>query len=397
LAEGVTATVNTTEGDALNLRSGAGTSFQIIRRLTRGMTVTVLEGPVSANGFNWWRVRTGNGESGWVVDFADGVPTLVVGDVPATSETVDEDVSRPNPAIESLLRIGDTAEVTLANPRDALRMRNSADLDARIVSLLPDGTRVQVIDGPRENDGFQWWQIRSPEGNVGWAVEIVGNERVLSVASATVSVTNTPPPATGALTPPILISPLPNEAVSSSSRTVTLKWSPVIGADRYTVETEACAGVTTPICSSVHLLTDVRVTEAVVSFPNDFGYRWRVTAVAANGTTATSAWGVFSVMSGLPAPMLISPADGQVFDIFPRDTVLTWQGVSTALGYEVEIQYCTSNETSSCVALQTVPVTGTSFSFAFVGAQPGRWRVRTEGPAGVFSAWSEWRSFRYTR
>ncbi len=42
-------------------------------------------------------------------------------------------------------------------------------------------------------------------------------------------------------------------------------------------------------------------------------------------------------------------------------------------------------------------VQGTEFSFDFVRAQPGRWRVFPVNAAGQRGDSSEWRTFRYTR
>lgn len=77
LAVGADAFINTTDGDSLRLRSGAGRSFTIIAELTDGTRVTLLEGPRAADGLTWWRVRLADGTSGWVVEFVDGVQTLV--------------------------------------------------------------------------------------------------------------------------------------------------------------------------------------------------------------------------------------------------------------------------------------------------------------------------------
>jgi hypothetical protein len=77
LAVGADAFINTTDGDSLRLRSGAGRSFTIIAELTDGTRVTLLEGPRAADGLTWWRVRLADGTSGWVVEFVDGIQTLV--------------------------------------------------------------------------------------------------------------------------------------------------------------------------------------------------------------------------------------------------------------------------------------------------------------------------------
>jgi|GEM_PF-962103 len=62
------ATVHTTEGDVLRVRSGAGTSFAVVFQLPNGALVTLLEGPVSAGGYNWWRIQAADGQTGWAID-----------------------------------------------------------------------------------------------------------------------------------------------------------------------------------------------------------------------------------------------------------------------------------------------------------------------------------------
>jgi len=77
LMVGGQARVYTTEGDMLNVRTGPGRNFQRLGTVGNGAIVTILEGSVTADGFNWWRIRLPNAQEGWVVDFADGVPTLI--------------------------------------------------------------------------------------------------------------------------------------------------------------------------------------------------------------------------------------------------------------------------------------------------------------------------------
>ncbi len=83
LTVGGRAVINTTGGDQLNVRSGAGTNFAIVVPLDAGTVVTILEGPVDANGFTWWRIRTDNGVEGWVIESIDDngtrIQTLVPG------------------------------------------------------------------------------------------------------------------------------------------------------------------------------------------------------------------------------------------------------------------------------------------------------------------------------
>lgn len=74
---GGSAQVQTTAGDVLNVRSGPGRSFARVGTVGNGTIVSILEGPVSADGLTWWRIRLPAGTEGWVVDFADGVQTLL--------------------------------------------------------------------------------------------------------------------------------------------------------------------------------------------------------------------------------------------------------------------------------------------------------------------------------
>jgi hypothetical protein len=82
LVIGGAALINTTEGDQLNMRSGAGTSFDIVTQLDDGTRVTIIEGPRLVDGLTWWRIQVGNLQ-GWVVESVedDGaiIQTLIPG------------------------------------------------------------------------------------------------------------------------------------------------------------------------------------------------------------------------------------------------------------------------------------------------------------------------------
>lgn len=77
LTIGGQAQIYTTSGDQLNIRSGPGLSFSIITKASAGTNVIILEGPRTADGFTWWRVRLPGGVEGWAVERADSVQTLV--------------------------------------------------------------------------------------------------------------------------------------------------------------------------------------------------------------------------------------------------------------------------------------------------------------------------------
>lgn len=80
LAAGVQAIVNT-EGDTLNVRSGPGLDNRVITELRDGTLVTIIDGPVEADGFDWWQIELEDGRQGWSVSFVEdefgAIDTLV--------------------------------------------------------------------------------------------------------------------------------------------------------------------------------------------------------------------------------------------------------------------------------------------------------------------------------
>ena len=103
------------------------------------------------------------------------------------------------------------------------------------------------------------------------------------------------------------------------------------------------------------------------------------------------------------APTQLSPADGSVFDHYPRTTTLKWTAVPGATSYTVEIDCyhcCQSGKWCTDVGktYNLVPdIKATSYTFDFVGAQPGRWRVWAVDAIGQESPKTGWWEFRYTR
>lgn len=99
-----------------------------------------------------------------------------------------------------------------------------------------------------------------------------------------------------------------------------------------------------------------------------------------------------------PVPQPVSPANGAALNHFPRETTLVWSAVDDPSGvtYRVQVQWDSllggwKEGSSWCPGV----LTGTSCSFNFIGAQPGRWRVRAVDGEGNESAYSPWYDFRY--
>ena len=43
-------------------------------------------------------------------------------------------------------------------------------LSAEVIHVMPDATYAEVLAGPEEADGYNWYRISSSEFGTGWAV-----------------------------------------------------------------------------------------------------------------------------------------------------------------------------------------------------------------------------------
>jgi hypothetical protein len=108
--------------------------------------------------------------------------------------------------------------------------------------------------------------------------------------------------------------------------------------------------------------------------------------------------------AALPAPRQTAPAEGAVFEHYPRTTVLEWAAVPGAASYTVEVEYFYPCAGADCPKTAPHQLNGdppqfgleaTRYEFNFAGAQRGRWRVRAVDAQGRAGAKSPWSSFRY--
>lgn len=101
----------------------------------------------------------------------------------------------------------------------------------------------------------------------------------------------------------------------------------------------------------------------------------------------------------LETPRQLEPIKGAVFNYFPRQTTLRWSPVGGARSYCVEVDYYDTDWVSergeTYIALKNLSVM--NYTFNFIGAQPGRWRVWAVGYNGEESPKSDWSEFRFTK
>ena len=233
----VSKTATTT--DALNLRSGAGLNYSVLRVLAKGTKLTVLDDTSSSS---WVKVKTSAGVSGWCsreylsISGETAAPTLSLS---PTSKTVKEGesftltvtatnnggtvptASSSNTAVASVkysktssgkylytvrglkagtatltIKIGSvskTMKVTVteasvstgntATTTDALRLRSGAGTSYSVLTVMAAGTKLTVVDGTSNKE---WVKVTTSGGLTGWCSReylVFSNETVTPTLS----------------------------------------------------------------------------------------------------------------------------------------------------------------------------------------------------------------------
>jgi len=107
---------------------------------------------------------------------ADLLPTEELGtgeQPPAGGEGTPEAPSQPAATSQpsgGKLGIGQTVVVTDTG-KNKLSFRAGPGTTYEIIRLIKDGTQLTIIGGPKDADGYTWWQMKTNDGLVGWAVE----------------------------------------------------------------------------------------------------------------------------------------------------------------------------------------------------------------------------------
>ena len=161
LAAGQPARVTAPNG--LNMRSAPTAAGTLVVQLATGARVTVLEGPTDAEGFTWWKVDGGNGQSGWVAQ----------GD--AETVWLSAQVGEPQ-AVNRSPRVGERVIISAD-----LSVRATPGSDATLLTRVGPNTQMTVLAGPQSASGLNWYQVRSDDGTVeGWVAEGDGASRWVS-------------------------------------------------------------------------------------------------------------------------------------------------------------------------------------------------------------------------
>lgn len=152
-------TVTTTD-DNVNMRAEASVEAEVVEQLAADVTLDVLEGPVDADDYIWFKVKlqSSAGTEGWVVtDFIApaAAPTETEGD--GTSTETSE---------SSVFPLGSKV-VTI---EENVRVRDEASTDGEAITALPLGTELIVTGDVEAGGEYSWLPVRAEDGTEGYVV-----------------------------------------------------------------------------------------------------------------------------------------------------------------------------------------------------------------------------------
>ena len=129
---------------SLNVRSGAGTKYDVVTTISKNQSVTITSKTKDSNGDLWYGIdfsKSGKKYSGYA--FAEYIT------LSSTNE------SEPEESIPAVVNC------------DALNMRSGAGTGYSVVQTLSRGTEVNIIGEAKDSDGTRWYKI-SVGGKTGY-------------------------------------------------------------------------------------------------------------------------------------------------------------------------------------------------------------------------------------
>jgi len=208
----------------LNTRTGPSIGYSVIRTMPNGSTGEIIDGPVNANGYTWWKISYDDGTTGWsaepwlegsvassdsssdasdygeyVVESGDTLSEIAADHGTTVSALMEANPQITNPDViyagdtltipssasgsssisdqsqesstqqtgsQGKFNTGNTVQTT-AN----LNVRAGSGIGYSVIRTMPNGSAGEVIAGPVNANGYTWWKISYDDGTTGWSAE----------------------------------------------------------------------------------------------------------------------------------------------------------------------------------------------------------------------------------
>ncbi|CAN5822112.1 hypothetical protein BH20CHL4_BH20CHL4_09420 [soil metagenome] len=134
------------DSESANVRTEPTTEAVIEANIQRDSIGTVVSGPETSDGYDWYEVVFESGQSGWVAD-----SLLVLN----SSSAVEGPEAAPSIAAAGTFRPG--AWVTVVDP--PINLRVAPGIEAAAIEALESGDVLIVLGGPEAVDGYTWLHV----------------------------------------------------------------------------------------------------------------------------------------------------------------------------------------------------------------------------------------------
>ncbi len=182
---------------------------------------------------------------------------------------------------------------------------------------------------------------------------------------------------------PNLISPT-NSSVGQQT-SLTFSWESCTCAKSYSVQISTSSAFTTVIPNQADLTAS---TTTVSGLSGSTTYYWQVNSANSAGSSAWSSVWTFTTQSGLPSPVLGTPANGSTG--LPTTVALGWGAVSGASTYGIQVSTASNFSTTVSSQLGYAPTADTIGGLA--NGTTYYWEVNATDSAGT-GGWSAVWSF----
>ncbi|MCQ3930541.1 MAG: hypothetical protein DPW16_08765 [Chloroflexi bacterium] len=192
LVVGMEAIVAETVPAPLNLRQAPTPNGIILQVMPAGTTMTVVGGPECDSGYTFYQVELDTGLQGWAAESLGSFDGYFL--IPKAESRQTETPSVAQVPVEipvgmtyfalgiaactdgkpTLMQINGRAIVSQNVPAP-LNVR-TRPVDGEIVTTLPAGTEIGILDGPLCGGGHTWYEVLLPDATIGWASESLGTE-----------------------------------------------------------------------------------------------------------------------------------------------------------------------------------------------------------------------------
>ncbi len=86
---------------------------------------------------------------------------------PRSTPTATPRSPTPTPTLPTEIVVGGYVKVSGTEDL-GLNLREAPGQDYKIRKIAEEGSVLEVLDGPREADGYTWWQLKDETGELGW-------------------------------------------------------------------------------------------------------------------------------------------------------------------------------------------------------------------------------------